>query len=53
MKSITLVELIFGKEGIGKTRLLKDSAKEKKYLYLIADISKNVLDAFLNWSLKL
>ncbi|RKY47083.1 MAG: ATP-binding protein [Candidatus Neomarinimicrobiota bacterium] len=38
--------IIYGRRRVGKTRLLQEFVRDKKHLYLMADVSENVLDSF-------
>lgn len=38
--------VVYGRRRVGKTRLLQEFVKGKKHLYLIADVSENILDSF-------
>ena len=38
--------LIYGRRRVGKSRLLTEFAKKTNALYLLADLSKNILDVF-------
>ncbi|MBO8183461.1 MAG: ATP-binding protein [Archaeoglobus sp.] len=38
--------IVYGKRRVGKTRLLQEFVRDKKCLYLMADVSENVLDSF-------
>ncbi|RJS86076.1 ATP-binding protein [Methanophagales archaeon] len=38
--------IIYGRRRVGKTRLLQEFVEDKKHIYLIADVSENILDTF-------
>jgi AAA+ ATPase superfamily predicted ATPase len=38
--------LLYGRRRVGKSRLLVESIKDEKALYLLADLSENILDIF-------
>ncbi|WP_083809308.1 ATP-binding protein [Archaeoglobus veneficus] len=38
--------VVYGRRRVGKTRLLQEFVKDKKHIYLIADVSENILDSF-------
>lgn len=38
--------VIYGRRRVGKTRLLQEFVRDKNHIYLIADISENILDTF-------
>jgi len=38
--------IICGRRRVGKTRLLQEFVEDKEHIYLIADVSENILDTF-------
>ena len=38
--------IIYGRRRVGKTRLLQEFVRDKEHIYLIADVSENILDTF-------
>jgi len=38
--------IIYGRRRVGKTRLLQEFVKNKEHIYLVSDVSENILDTF-------
>ena len=38
--------IIYGRRRVGKTRLLQEFVKNKEHIYLVSDMSENILDTF-------
>lgn len=38
--------IIYGRRRVGKTRLLQEFVQDKEHIYLISDVSENILDTF-------